>query len=66
MIVRMIMSMRVIMAMLMVAMCLPARVRVLTETHCRSRRLGFPAWHPGDRVRVWVDGPVNALERDAD
>ena len=32
----------------------------------RSRRLGFPAWHPGDRVRVWVDGPVNALERGAD
>jgi iron(III) transport system ATP-binding protein len=27
----------------------------------RSRRLGFPAWHPGDRVRVWVDGPVTAL-----
>jgi iron(III) transport system ATP-binding protein len=29
----------------------------------RSRRLGFPAWHPGDRVRVWVDGPVSTLER---
>ena len=27
----------------------------------RSRRLGFPAWHAGDRVRVWVDGPVTAL-----
>jgi iron(III) transport system ATP-binding protein len=27
----------------------------------RSRRLGFPSWHPGDRVRVWLDGPVNAL-----
>jgi len=26
-----------------------------------SRRLGFPAWHPGDHVRVWVDGPVTAL-----
>ena len=23
----------------------------------RSRRLGFPAWHPGDHVRVWIDGP---------
>ncbi len=22
----------------------------------RSRRLGFPAWHEGDHVRVWVDG----------
>jgi iron(III) transport system ATP-binding protein len=30
----------------------------------RSRRLGFPAWHPGDRVRVWLDGPVNALAAD--
>ena len=39
---------------------LPSGVRL------RSRRLGFPAWHPGDRVRVWVDGPVNALERGAD
>jgi iron(III) transport system ATP-binding protein len=31
----------------------------------RSRRLGFPAWHPGDRVRVWIDGPVNALPTGA-
>ena len=29
----------------------------------RSRRLGFPAWHPGDHVRVWIDGPVDALPR---
>ena len=28
----------------------------------RSRRLGFPAWHQGDRVRVWIDGPVSALD----
>ena len=34
---------------------LPSGLRV------RSRRLGFPAWHAGDRVRVWVDGPVSAL-----
>jgi iron(III) transport system ATP-binding protein len=27
----------------------------------RSRRLGFPAWHPGDHVSVWIDGPVSAL-----
>ncbi len=27
----------------------------------RSRRLGFPAWHPGDRVRAWIDGPVTAV-----
>ena len=31
----------------------------------RSRRLGFPAWHPGDRVKVWVDGPVTALAEGA-
>ncbi|GIK76481.1 MAG: ABC transporter ATP-binding protein [Actinomycetes bacterium] len=31
---------------------LPSRVRV----HCRC--LGLPAWHPGDRVRVWLDGPA--------
>jgi iron(III) transport system ATP-binding protein len=30
----------------------------------RARRLGFPAWHPGDRVRVWIDGPVDVLARD--
>ena len=30
----------------------------------RSRRLGFPAWHPGDSVRVWVDGPVTVLPRE--
>jgi iron(III) transport system ATP-binding protein len=29
----------------------------------RSRRLGFPAWHPGDRVRVWIDGPADVLAR---
>jgi hypothetical protein len=27
----------------------------------RSRRLGFPAWHPGDRVRVWIEGPADIL-----
>jgi len=26
-----------------------------------SRRLGFPAWHPGDRVQVWVEGPADVL-----
>src|SRR5215207_1580448 len=30
----------------------------------RSRRLGFPAWHAGDNVRVWIDGPVTALAAD--
>ncbi len=32
----------------------------------RSRRTGFPAWHPGDRVRVWVDGPVTVLPEGTD
>ena len=27
----------------------------------RARRLGFPAWHPGDRVRVWIEGPADVL-----
>ncbi len=31
----------------------------------RSRRLGFPAWHPGDKVRAWIDGPTDVLPRDA-
>ena len=30
----------------------------------RSRRLGFPAWHEGDRVRAWVDGPTDILPRE--
>jgi iron(III) transport system ATP-binding protein len=29
----------------------------------RSRRLGFPPWHPGDRVQVWIDGPTDVLPR---
>jgi iron(III) transport system ATP-binding protein len=29
----------------------------------RSRRLGFPAWHAGDRVRVWIEGPADVLPR---
>jgi iron(III) transport system ATP-binding protein len=29
----------------------------------RSRRLSFPAWHPGDHVRVWIEGPVEVLPR---
>jgi len=31
----------------------------------RSRRLSFPACHPGDRVTVWIDGPANVLPRDS-
>jgi iron(III) transport system ATP-binding protein len=31
----------------------------------RSRRIGFPAWHPGDQVRVWIEGPVNVMGRNS-
>jgi iron(III) transport system ATP-binding protein len=31
----------------------------------RSRRLGFPPWHPGDRVNVWIDGPADVLPTGA-
>jgi len=27
----------------------------------RSRSLSYPVWHPGDRVRVQLDGPVNVF-----
>jgi len=36
-------------------------VELASGRHLRSRSMGFPIWHPGDRVRVWIDGPVNAL-----
>jgi iron(III) transport system ATP-binding protein len=29
----------------------------------RSRSLSYPVWHPGDRVRVQLDGPVNVFGR---
>ena len=29
----------------------------------RSRSLSYPVWHPGDRVRVQLDGPVNVFSR---
>jgi len=31
----------------------------------KARRLGFPAWHPGDAVRVWIEGPADVLPRGA-
>ena len=30
----------------------------------RSRLPGFAAWSPGDRVKVWVEGPVQVLARE--
>jgi iron(III) transport system ATP-binding protein len=32
-------------------------------TVVKARRLGFPAWHPGDRVRIWIEGPADVLSR---
>jgi iron(III) transport system ATP-binding protein len=29
----------------------------------KVRRLGFPAWHPGDRVRIWIEGPADVMAR---
>jgi iron(III) transport system ATP-binding protein len=31
----------------------------------KVRRLGFPAWHPGDKVNIWIEGPADVLARDA-
>ena len=39
-------------------------VELPSGSRLRSRGLGFPAWHPGDRVRLWVEGPVSALGAD--
>src|SRR6476620_8077334 len=30
----------------------------------KARRLGFPAWHPGDNVRIWIEGPADVLARE--
>ena len=40
-------------------------VELRSGRRIRSRRLGFPAWHPGDHVRIWIDGPVNVLSARA-
>ncbi|HEV2075164.1 MAG TPA: ABC transporter ATP-binding protein [Thermoleophilaceae bacterium] len=39
-------------------------VELASGQRLRSRRLGFPSFHPGDRVRVFVEGPVNVLPRE--
>jgi iron(III) transport system ATP-binding protein len=41
-------------------------LRLASGRTIRSRRLGFPTWHPGDRVRAWVEGPADVLPRDGD
>jgi len=39
------------------------RLQLPSGQTVRARRLGFPAWHPGDRVRVWIEGPADAVAR---
>jgi iron(III) transport system ATP-binding protein len=39
-------------------------LRLASGRTVRSRRLSFPAWHPGDRVHVWLEGPADVLARD--
>jgi ABC-type Fe3+/spermidine/putrescine transport system ATPase subunit len=36
-------------------------LEIASGIRVRSRRPGYPAWHPGDRVRVWIEGPVTVL-----
>lgn len=38
-------------------------LRLASGQVLRSRRLGYPAWHPGDHVHVWIEGPVEVLPR---
>jgi iron(III) transport system ATP-binding protein len=42
------------------------RLELDSGQQIRCRRFGFPAWHPGDRVRVWVDGPAEVVAREAE
>ena len=38
-------------------------VELPSGTKVRSRRMSWPAWHEGDSVRVWIEGPANVLPR---
>jgi iron(III) transport system ATP-binding protein len=39
-------------------------LRLESSRLIRARRLGFPAWHIGDRVKVWLEGPADAVPRE--
>ncbi len=39
------------------------RLELPSGLRLRSRSLGFPTWHPGDRVRIRVEGPISVLPR---
>jgi iron(III) transport system ATP-binding protein len=41
------------------------RLELPSGLRLRSRSLGFPVWHEGDRVRIRVEGPVNVLAAQA-
>jgi iron(III) transport system ATP-binding protein len=30
----------------------------------KARRLGFPAWHKGDKANIWIEGPADVLARE--
>jgi iron(III) transport system ATP-binding protein len=38
-------------------------LRLRSGHELSSRRLGYPAWHPGDHVQVWIEGPAEVLPR---
>ncbi len=40
-------------------------LRLPSGQQISSRRLSYPAWHPGDRVQAWIEGPVEVLPRAA-
>ena len=38
-------------------------LRLASGRVIRARRLGFPAWHVGDRIKIWLEGPADAVPR---
>ncbi len=41
------------------------RLELESGQQLQSRRLGFGPWHPGDEVRVWIDGPVHVVPAES-
>jgi protoporphyrinogen oxidase len=39
-------------------------LRLASGQRICALRLGYPPWHPGDRVQVWIEGPVEILPRE--
>jgi iron(III) transport system ATP-binding protein len=40
-------------------------LRLRSNRVIRARRLGFPAWNVGDHVKVWLEGPADAVPRES-